>query len=310
MVIQPGHNAPSVMNEIEIALLNTKRLVDIKLLDADGEPIDIVEEMTGGGTQPKGYLRLDVYDASSTIIYQEDYYPVTPPDTRRIKKLGTGHYGINWGEVDGETSSTSAIMFAWVLRQDENEEEIFRVQLLQVYTPVVLSLLPRLRLQLDKSLKVLNPEVFCTLGYSDAQLLLYLQAGLERINQAQPYVTFTMTNYPYWHGTELLIRCAVVEGIRSQYLFAVDTDIPQFSDSGHSFALTHTQTLKPMYDSMTAELSKDIQAFKLHYVNSGTVISEYRVGYGFYQMVLSSPPGSTFRNYFTNTMTGSYYHGS
>ena len=301
LIIQPGHNAPSVMNEMEMALLNSKRLVDITVMDYEGNPVDIEEEMTNGGNDPSGYIYLDVYDSSSRVVYSESYWPVSYPDTRRIKKLGTGRYGITWGDGSNETNSIGAKMFAWRVRQNSEAEETFRVQLFEVFSPSVLALLPRLRLQLDKSIKVINPELFCTLGYSDAQLLLYLQAGLERINQAQPYTTFTMENFPFWHGSELLIRCALIDGLRSQFLFAVDTDIPQFSDSGHSFAITHAQLIKPMYDSISAEVAKDIREFKLHYVNSGTVMSEYKIGYGFYQMVLSGSPGSTFKGYFTPT---------
>jgi hypothetical protein len=306
LIIQPGHNAPSVLNEVEMAMLNSKRLVDISVMDYEGNPVDIEEQMTNGGTEPTGYLYLDVYDYTNTIVYSESYWPVSIPDNRRIKHIGTGKYGITWGDSSGETNSSGAYLFAWRVRRASGEEEVFRVQLLEVYTPVVLSLLPRLRLQLDKSIKVINPEKFCTLGYSDSQLLLYLQAGLERINQAQPYVTFGMSNFPFWHGSELLIRCAVLEGLRSQFLFAVDTDIPQFSDSGHSFAITHAQMLKPMYDSLSSEISKDIREFKMHYINTGFSISEYRVGYGFYQGILAAPTGAYFRNYYNSNMPGTY----
>ena len=121
LIIQPGHNAPSVLNEVEMALAGSRRLVDISVMDYEGNPVDIDETMINGGTEPSGYLYLDVYDASNTVIYSESYWPVSQPDTRRIKHFGTGRYGITWGDSSGETSDSGAKMFAWRVRRSADD---------------------------------------------------------------------------------------------------------------------------------------------------------------------------------------------
>lgn len=302
MIIQTGFNSPSTLDSIELIRVNGKRIIDIFLYDKNGNLVDIEESMYAG-VEPAGLLNLEVTDLSNTLVYSESYWPVTLPDERRIKHIGPGHYGIKWGDEDNETSSSGTLLFNWNARVSKDSEEFFRTQISEVVSGRVLSLLPKFRLLLDKSIKVLNPEQFCTLGYSDAQLLMYLQCGKDRINQAQPYVTWTsLDQFPIDHGTELLLSCSLVSALESQYLFAVDTDVQSFSDQGHSFVLTHFAPIKSLYDSLLSSLPQRIREFKLHYVQSGTVMSEFRIGWGFWQTVASSPPGTYFRGHFSNTM--------
>ena len=83
LIIQPGHNAPSVMNEMEMALLNSKRLVDITVMDYEGNPVDIEEDMTNGGNDPTGYVYLDVYDASSRVVFRNNTGGFASPSPHR-----------------------------------------------------------------------------------------------------------------------------------------------------------------------------------------------------------------------------------
>jgi hypothetical protein len=303
MIIQPGHNSPSILDSVKLVRTNSKRWIDIYTLNESGDKVDIVEEMTAGGNASKGLLELFVSDLTNQPLYSESYYPVVIPDTRRIKKIDTGRYGINWGEVASDTSSPGTYLFNWTVRETEKSEESFRTQVIEIVDPSVLSLLPRLRLQIDKSIKVINPEEYCTLGYSDAQLVMFLKAGLERISAAQPYPGWmNLYQFPIQHGGELLISCAVLSALESQYLFAVDTDVPSFSDQGHSFVVTHATQIQALYNSMLTGISTRIREFKLHYVKSGSVGVEFRIGWGFFQMVAASPPGSTFKGHYSNTM--------
>lgn len=305
MIIQPGHNSPSILDSVKLVREGAKRWIDIYLMDESGTKTDIVESMTEGGNASRGLLELNVSDMTNTPLYEESYYPVIYPDTRRIKHIETGRYGINWGEVASDTNTPGTYLFNWTVRQDTTTEEAFRTQVVEVVTPSVLSLLPRLRLQIDKSIKVINPEEYCTLGYSDAQLVMFLKAGLERISQAQPYPGWLhLHEYPIERGGELLVSCAVLSALESQYLFAVDTDVPSFSDAGHAFVITHASQIKALYDSMLNAMTPRIREFKLHYVKSGSVGVEFRIGWGFYQMVASSPPGSAFRGGFYSNTSG------
>lgn len=303
MIIQVGFNSPSTLDSIELVRAKSKKRVDIFIYGKDGNLVDIVEETTNGGNDSKGLLKLEITDFTNNVLLEDSYYPKDPTKESRIERYSTGHYGLDWGEDPKETQDPGTYLFNWTARIDENEEEIWRTQIVEIVTPRVLSLLPRLRLQLDKSIKVVNPEKFCNLGYSDSQLIMYLQAGLEKISVAQPYPTWMeLDRFPIQHGADLLLSTALLSALESQYLFSVDTDVASFSDQGHSFAMTHFAPLKALYDSLSASLPQRIREFKLHYVSSGSIGLEFRIGWGFWQMVNASPPGATMRGHYTSNM--------
>ena len=296
MIIQPGVNSPSTLDMVELVRTNSKRFIDVTFQDDAGNPVDIDETLTASG-DPKGELDLEVTGLGNDSLYTESYFPIPIPDDRRIKRVSTGKYLIQWGTEDNETDTSRPLLFNWHIRRTEGEEDFYRTQLVEVISPRTLSLLPRFRLQLDKSLKVIIPEEWCTLGYSDAQLVVYLQMGLSRINAAQPYVGWhSIDSFPIEGYFEILLRSSLLAALDSQYLFAVDTDIPSFSDQGHSFVITHAAQIKAMRDSLAAELERDIREFKLHFVKSGSIGAEFRLGWAFYQTLVSSPPGALFRN--------------
>ena len=302
MIIQPGVNSPSTLDMVELVRSDSKRFIDVTFQDDTGNPVNIDETTTSGG-ENKGELDLEVTNINGASLYDETYFPVPIPDDRRITNPSTGKYQIKWGEETGETNGTGPLLFNWHIRQTEDAEDFYRTQLVEVVSPRTLSLLPKFRLQIDKSLKVLLPEEWCTLGYSDAQLVVYLQMGLARINAAQPYVGWANIDaFPLDGYFEILIRSAMLSAIDSQSIFAIDTDVPSYSDQGHSFVLTHFTPLKAMRDSLAAELERDIRAFKLHFVQSGSIGAEFRIGWAFYQTLISSPPGALFRNTISYTI--------
>jgi hypothetical protein len=300
-VIEPGFSEPSVANMIELVRLNSNRVANVTLLDSTGQPIDILEEMTSGGS-PKGELDLDITDMGGTSIYQESYYPpsVSDPLSRRITHDGVGKYSIKVTPTDLTTVGT--YLFNWHARYDSGSEDIYRTQVMQVVSPRVLSLLPTFRLILDKSIKRTVPSEYCYLGYADSQLIVYLMQGLSYINSKPPYPVWQyLENYPIETYSDVLIRSALYIGITSQSLFAIDTDVPAYNDQGHSFVLTHFQGLNTMASQIRAELDKQIPDLKKKFVRSGTAMVETRLGYLWYSLIASSPSGSTFRNYYFNT---------
>jgi len=193
------------------------------------------------------------------------------------------------------------VLMNWHIRQNAESEDFYRTQVAEIVTPRTLSLLPKLRLIVDKSVKRIDPSCYMNLGFSDAQLIICLQAGLSRINAAQPYVSWQSIDvFPldtYW---EILTRSALLYALTSQAIFAIDTDVPAFNDASHSFTLSHYAQLKGMLDSLSSTLDADIRAMKMHFVASGSIISQLSLGWGFYQMLASSPPGSLFRNTYSN----------
>lgn len=296
MIIQPGVNSPSTLDMVTLVRTNSLRQIDIQFQDDTGTLVDIDETFTVAG-EPKGELDLEVTHISGSSLYSETYFPHPGTGSRRITHPSTGKYQIKWGTEGTETQYSGGILFNWHLRQNETSEDVYRTQLVEVVSPRTLSLLPRFRLALDKSLKVIVPEQWCNLGYSDSQLIVYLQMGLSRINSAQPYVGWgCLDAFPTQGYFEILIRCALLAALDSQYLFAVDTDVPSFSDQGHSFVLTHAAQIKAMRDALANELERDIREFKLHFVKSGTLGAEFRIGWAFYQMLSAAPAGSIFRN--------------
>jgi hypothetical protein len=297
MIIQPGLEQPSVANMFEVARMNSIRRVDIQLQDTTGAPVDIEMSQTSGG-DPTGALDLEVTDIGGAVLYRESYWPkcVMQP-TQRLKKAAPGKYYIDYGTVQGETQNLFPILFNWHSRQNAAEEDVYRTQVLDLASPRVLSLLPMFRLMIDKTVKPNLPEKYCFLGYTDGMLLAYLRLGLHMINNYEPYPVFdSLENFPIEYHSNILIKAGLYQGVISQTLFAIDTDIPQYSDSGHSFVLQHATPLAAFIDKLKQELDKLVPLFKLKFVNSGTVSIEARMDMAFQMLLSTAPYGSLFRN--------------
>jgi hypothetical protein len=298
MIIQPGLNSPSTLDMVELIRTTGKKFVDVTFSDNCGNPVDIDESIKPTG-EPRGELDLEVTTVGGSVLYSESYFPKS--QNNRVVHPSAGKYQIKWGDGDNETTFQEGLLFNWHIRQTENSEDYYRTQLVEVVSPKTLSLLPYFRLMLDKSLKVLIPEDWCTLGYSDPQLIVYLKIGLSRINAAQPYTSWSSLDaFPLDRGLDILLRSSLISALDSQYLFAVDTDIPAYADQGHSFVITHGPQIKALRDSLSNELDRDIRAFKMHYVTSGSLGAEFRLGWGFYLTIASTPPGSLVKNIFSN----------
>jgi len=301
MIIRPDPGQPSVDNMIEVVRSNSKRRVDVTFLDDNGDPVDILEETlaTGDG---KGELDLTVISPNEEDLYEETYWPTLNPAARRIQHPSTGKYYLPFGETgyEDETETTGTYLFNWHLRKDETTEDQYRTQAVEVVSPKILGLLPRLRLMLDKSEKIVCPEEHGWLGYTDSMLIMYLQLGLQYINNAEPYPIFqNLDSYPIQYHSELLIRAAAMKGLESQLTFAIDTDVPSYQDQGHSFVITHFGPIQSYLNYMRQGLDKDVQAMKLKYVNSGTLEVELSFNATYYAALSSAPTGATFFGWYT-----------
>jgi len=306
MIIQPGMEEPSVAAMIELARTNSKRRVDIELRNAAGELVDINASTPASG-DPEGELDLEVTDLGGNSLFIEAYYPPSdaPSATDRIKRPSAGKYYITWGEEDDETETAQRLLFNWHSREDASSEDVYRTQVLDIVSPRVLSLLPSLRVMIDKVIKPNLPEQYCFLGYTDGILLLFLRLGLNMINEAQPYPTWVSLEYfPIEMFSNILIKAAIYQGITSQLLFSIDTDVPQYSDSGHSFVLQHATPFAGYLSHLKSELDMAIPNFKRHFVNSGTMSAEVRMDMAFSMLLASAPYGSLFRNLWPGGVSG------
>jgi len=162
----------------------------------------------------------------------------------------------------------------------------------------VYQLIPQLRLFIDKSNKSVNLDDNCLLGYTDVNLIQYLIAGLQTINAYQPYPTFSFDSYPYNLFGNLLVESAFLCGVMSQTLYALDTDVPSFSDQGTSFVINHQQSLAQFCNFLSQKLDKEIPAMKLHLIRSGHVLTEMGPNYRLQGLLDAAPNGSLFRGIF------------
>lgn len=302
MQVQSGVGAgegTSPRDFVEVIKVNSKRRTEIEVLDADGSFVDISELMMPDGGSD-GLLNLSVTSLSETVVYEESFFPNPVPSARRVKHPSTGKYYLTLGDVAAETSTTGSYIANWTVRLDSVSEEMTSTQVLEIVSSRVLSLLPRLKMQIDRSWKVVDLDSGCFLGTTTAMLVLFLRSGLEMINSYQPYPLFyNLDAFPIGHYAEILIKAATYIAIESQMLFALDTDTQSYSANGHSFQLMHQAPLAAYLAQLRTELDSRIPPFKRLFVNSGTCKTVVRPDYTWASLLSAAPYGSTFRGMYT-----------
>lgn len=305
LVIQPGASEYSVANMVELVRQDSKKRVNITVLDEDGDAADITESMLASGDSD-GELGLDLTNLGGTSVYSESYWPLdagVTTSTRRIKRSDTGKYYLAIGDTgyEDETSLTGTYLANWHARTDSTVEDVYRTQVIEVVSPRVLSILPHLRLAIDKSWKIVVPSEGCYLGYADSQLVLYLMGGLHYINTFPPYPTFSnLDAFPIEYYSEILVSSAMYVGLRSQYNFAIDTDVPSYNDQGHSFVLQHATPISNYINHLSQDLNARIKNFKMKFLTGGMAATEMRYDLAFSAMLTTAPYGSLFNNLFVS----------
>jgi len=299
MLIQPGADGPSVHDFIEMIRVDSKRRVDVTMLDSEGVPVIISELMLPNG-EPDGELSLTIENMSGTTVFEEVYWPNPSPASRRIKHNGAGRYYVTLGDEENETSSLGMYTASWHARQNSTSEDEYRVQVLSVVSVKSLTLLPKLRLFLDKSLKIVDPASNCYLGFSDSQLMVFLLGGLSYISDFEPYpMWLTLDAFPTDYHSDLLIKSAAYSALQSQTLFAIDSDVAQFSTASHTFTINHFQPLAAFTAQLRAEIEPRIKQMKMKYLASGTCKVQLNIGYAMHSLLSAAPYGSTFRGMYT-----------
>jgi hypothetical protein len=87
----------------------------------------------------------------------------------------------------------------------------------------------------------------------------------------------------------------------SQSMYAIDNDIPQWSDQNAAFVITHYTQMAQHLNWLTQRLDRLIPQFKLHFVQSGSMHMMAGPNYRLAQLVAAAPSGSLFRNFFVKT---------
>ena len=183
----------------------------------------------------------------------------------------------------------------------DGSEELLICQNVKIISHRMCSLLQKFRLQIDKALKLVgnsNPDDPCFLGYTEGQLMTYLEGGLQAINAYQPSGIFSFDNYPYDAFGWTLLESSLLVGVMSQQLFAVDTDIPNWSDQGNTFVIQHQPQLAQYLNWLSQRLDKMIPQMKLNFVSSGSLHIEAGPNFRLAQLIEAAPHGALFRNTF------------
>lgn len=288
----------SFTDPIEVVLLNSIEWIDFTFLDDNGNPIEAQS------------VSLTIYD-SSQAVYLTQTYPVILPTTTRIQHPTLGFYYFPFGQItpppgttNVENGATGVFYFNWSVQPfattTPTAEPINVVQTVIVITPKTSALLQQFRQQVDKSGKMIiqDPVNPLYLGYTEAQLLSYLAGGLSQINEMQPGVTWDrIDNFPDIHG-QLLIDSAMIVAIRSQELFAIDTDIPNYSDSSNVFVIQHQPQLSAFLAALWQHFEIRVHQMKLQYVMTGSLYLQAGPSFRLATLMNAAPSGALFRNLF------------
>lgn len=285
---------------VEVVIIDSVKRLDIRVTDEDGELLAADE------------VSLKLTDLSGNVIYEDDMNdPPTPPGTTRIitPSMGIYYFALGdqtlfpltvGGDANEETAFSQDLLAQWHVEVDTDEHIDF-VQLVKVISPRVASMMTIFQKLIDKSAKLISedPDDPCFLGYTPADLLTYMENGLTLINAFQPYPVWNrLDDFPIIHR-QLLFDAALIVGLTSQELFAIDTDI-NYSDQGNVFVIQHHPMLQATSNVIWARLEKMVPAMKKQYVQSGSIHVETGPNFRLAQLLAAAPPGATFRNTWTS----------
>lgn len=229
----------------------------------------------------------------------------------RIVNPAVGQYYILWGDAGApanvpsqtETAASADYLFQWQVTGALGSEQQNIVQVAKVISARTARLLPYMRLTIDKAALMVSDDPMnpCYLGYTDAQLIQWLEQGLHDINAYEPYPIWgTVDQYPFDTFGSLLLDAGLIRGVMSQQLFAIATDVPNFSDQGNSFVIQHAPQLAAYLNQVAQRLDKLIPLMKLKYVQSGALHIEAGTNFRIATLLATSPAGALYRGiYFT-----------
>jgi hypothetical protein len=236
-------------------------------------------------------------------LWTDTYPAVLPATTNIVKPTGTtGYYYYPFGTIisspttNGQTENIGDYIFQWIITVSGQPIQTL-MQNVKVIDAQTMYNIPYLRLMIDKSRKAVDATNDVFLGYTDAQLVMYMEGGLQIINGYQPEGTsFNLTNYPWQYYRHIANEAALMAGVLSQQLFAIDTDLPNYTDQGTTFVIAHQPQLAALLNQISQRLDKAIPAMKFQFVSTGSIHIEQGPNFRLAQLLTAAPSGSLFRN--------------
>lgn len=288
--------------EMEAIIAGSRRQLDLSTFLPNSVPVDI-QNPARGGQLHFSLLR------ESREIHSDDFYNgftdtsgLSQPT--RIVRRDVGKYYYPFGMFGTESTQCGLYQAIWDYRVSDQFDYETDWQLVRVIPPSILDVLNDTRLILDKALKYYNEKTPTPtrIGYSMGMLVQYLELGLSYINNTPPYPTWaTLEIFPRAYKS-LLVRSAVMHGLLSQYLYAVDTDIDNYNDNGISYVKQHAPKLFQALQSMKEDLKQEIPKFKTQFVSIGSVVMRNTISYRFDTILENAPNGATLRGFFTTPL--------
>lgn len=282
-----------VIQPREVVLQDTDERIELRVYDEDRNLFDPDE------------VRLTVYRGDDAI-YTET---ATPPPGTRIQQSGTGIFYFLLGDPAAaentpdqtETNTRGKLNFVWRVTAAgaHGGETKTSFTTVRVISRKEAEMVERLQLLIDKSAKLVNedPENPCYLGYSEGMLLDFLQNGLEMINAYPPTVGWLdLSRYPWDTHGAVLLESALMYGVMSQELFAVDTDLQGWSDQGNSWTLQHQPQLAAYLNGLAQRLDQRIPKMKMQFLASGVMRTNVSTSFRLRTLFNSAPNGALFRN--------------
>lgn len=280
---------------IKVILTNTVGACDIQVNDANNNPVDA----TG--------IKVTVLRADGTIILTDDFNNPPVYGTHIVKPNGTvGYYYYEFGadlpeDVVGSGSMSSSFgdyLLQWTITGGASPAPETIIQNVKVVGASIYQNVPYLRLMIDKARKAVDPNNDVFLGYTDSQLIMFMEGGLQIINGYQPETIagFNLYNFPWRDYRHIANEAALMSGVLSQQLFAIDTDMPNYSDQGTTFVIAHQPQLAALLNQVTQRLDKAIPQMKLQFVTTGSLHIEQGPTFRLATLLTAAPSGSLFRN--------------
>lgn len=280
------------VNPVEVILRNDDQRVNISLFDANNDPIDATA------------LKLTVLEGSRTIYTETSTFGPFA-SARIVKPSGTvGEYYIDWGDPAAavnipnqtETNKIRDLFFQWRVVGASGTEQITMLQLVKIVDARSLAFVPALRLQVDKAVKVVDELRNCFAGYSDQQMVQFLEAGVNMINLYQPNTNMRLEDFPTTHAS-LLIDAATIYALQAQAIFAIDTDM-DYNDQGYTFRIGHHGPIMQTIQFIMGRLDKLTPLFKLNFATMGSIHVEAGASYRMLQIAAAGGPGMLFRGFY------------
>ena len=276
----------------QFALINTMQPCDVQVTSSTGAPMDAT------------VVSLKVLDMGGNVVATDNYYDPPAGGSLIVKPPGTvGYYYYRFGDTSPSqtrllTQTIGAYIIQWYIQASDSYTPNIVLQNVTVYGFQAAQNVPYLRLYIDKARKIVDPANNVFLGYTDAQCLMYMQEGISMINAYQPEtaIGFNTETFPYDTFRHVVNEAAMVAAIMSQQMFAIDTDLPNYSDQGITFVISHQPQLAAYLNMLTARLDREIQAMKLQFVSTGSIHMVQGPNYRLATLMSAAPVGSLFRN--------------